>query len=401
MLLPKARLPAMTKQLGYGLISVGWMGRLHARSLSKLRDLYPELDTDIRFVIAADPVESARILAVESLGFESATADYMEVINNPDVDIVSICSPNFLHHEIAMAAIKAGKDFWIEKPMGRNESESSEISEGAIARNLMSAVGFNYRHAPALMHAKKMIASGELGEITNVHFSFIADYVNDPEGAFTWRFENKFAGSGVFGDLLSHGFDLAQFVVGDITEVIAQSEIFIKERREAPAGASHFSKSSDGALRKVENEDYASGLIKFANGARGTFESSRIAVGPSVEYSIEVRGSNGTVRWNFERLNELEVALRNGTTYGFTRRLAGPGDGEYATFQPGRGLPMGFDDLKTIEAMLFVKSVLTRKQLAPSVSDCHSAAEITAAAKRSIESGTWQKVLSVSTNTTR
>ncbi len=142
------------------------MGRLHARSLSKLRDLYPELDANIRFVIAADPVESARNLAVESLGFETATADYMEVINNPDVDIVSICSPNFLHHEIAMAAIKAGKDFWIEKPMGRNESESSEISEGAIAKNLMTAVGFNYRHAPALMHAKKMIASGELGEIT-------------------------------------------------------------------------------------------------------------------------------------------------------------------------------------------------------------------------------------------
>ena len=401
MLLPVARLLAMTKKLGYGLISVGWMGRLHARSIGKLCDLYPELDADIRFVIAADPVESARKMAVESLGFESATDDYMEVINNPDVEIVSICSPNFLHHEIAMAAIKAGKDFWIEKPMGRNEIESKEISEGAIAKSLMTAVGFNYRHAPALMHAKKMIADGEIGEVTNVHVSFIADYVNDPAGAFTWRFENKSAGSGVFGDLLSHGFDLAQFVVADITDVMAQSEIFIKERREAPAGASHFTKSADGALRTVENEDYASGLLKFANGARGTFESSRIAVGPSVEYSLEVRGTNGTVRWNFERLNELEVAMRDGANYGFTRRLAGPGDGEYAAFQPGRGLPMGFDDLKCIEAKLFVKSVLTRKQTAPSVSDCYSAAEITAAAKRSIESGTWQKVLSVGTNRTR
>jgi predicted dehydrogenase len=388
----------MSKKLGYGLISVGWMGRLHARSLGKLSDLYPELGADIRFVIAADPVEAARKLAVESIGFESATADYMDVINHPDIDIVSICSPNFLHHEIAMAAIAAGKDFWIEKPMGRNEIESREIAEAAADKKLMTAVGFNYRHAPALMHARKMIKNGELGEITNVHISFVADYVNDPEGAFTWRFENKFAGSGVFGDLLSHGFDLAQFVVGDIDEVMAQSEIFIKERREAAAGASHFSKSADGALRKVENEDYASGMLKFKNGARGTFESSRIAVGPSVEYSIEVRGSNGTIRWNFERLNELEVATRNSDIYGFTRRLAGPGDGEYAAFQPGRGLPMGFDDLKTIEAALFVKSVLTREQVAPSVADCYSAAQITAAAKKSIETGTWQKVLSVSSH---
>ena len=388
----------MTKKLGYGLISVGWMGRLHARSLSKLSDLYPELDAEVCLVAAADPVESARKLAVQSLGFQSATSDYMEVINNPDVDIVSICSPNFLHHEIAMAAIKAGKDFWIEKPMGRNEIESREISQAASNANLITAVGFNYRHAPALARAKKMIADGEIGEVTNVHISFIADYVNDPEGAFTWRFENKFAGSGVFGDLLSHGFDLAQFVVGEITEVMAQSEIFIKERREAAAGVSHFAKSFDGEVRKVENEDYASGLLKFANGARGTFESSRIAVGPSVEYSIEIRGSKGTLRWNFERLNELEVALRNGDTYGFTRRLAGPGDGEYAAFQPGRGLPMGFDDLKTIEAMLFIKSVISREQIAPSAADCYSAAEIIAAAKRSVESGSWQKVVTVSSH---
>lgn len=391
----------MAKKLGYGLISVGWMGRLHARSLSKLSDLYPNLDAEIRFIIAADPVESARELATTSLGFENSTSDYMDVINHPDVNIISICAPNYLHHEIAMAAISAGKDFWIEKPMGRNEIESREIATASASANLMTAVGFNYRHAPALMHARKMIKDGQLGEITNVHVSFIADYVNDPDGAFTWRFENQYAGSGVFGDLLSHGFDLAQFVVGDITEVMAQSEIFIKERREAAAGASHFSKSKDGVLRKVENEDYASGLLKFENGARGTFESSRISVGPSVEYSIEVRGSNGTIRWNFERLNELEVALRDGQTYGFTRRLSGPGDGEYSSFQPGRGLPMGFDDLKTIEAMLFIKSVLTREQVAPSVADCYSAAEITAAAKRSIDTGTWQKVVTVSSHRSR
>ena len=345
-----------------------------------------------------DAIAGAAVAGKAGIFFMS-DADLLIQKTRPDFAIVL---PRHDRATLEISTVAArGVAMLVEKPMGRNEIESKEISEGAIAKSLMTAVGFNYRHAPALMHAKKMIADGEIGEVTNVHVSFIADYVNDPAGAFTWRFENKSAGSGVFGDLLSHGFDLAQFVVADITDVMAQSEIFIKERREAPAGASHFTKSADGALRTVENEDYASGLLKFTNGARGTFESSRIAVGPSVEYSLEVRGTNGTVRWNFERLNELEVAMRDGANYGFTRRLAGPGDGEYAVFQPGRGLPMGFDDLKCIEAMLFVKSVLTRKQTAPSVSDCYSAAEITAAAKRSIESGTWQKVLSVGTNRTR
>jgi predicted dehydrogenase len=334
------------------------------------------------------------------MGFEQATENYLDVINHPDVDIVSICSPNFLHHEIAMAAIKAGKDFWIEKPMGRNENEAKEIAEGASAKKLMTAVGFNYRQSPAIAHARQLVRGGKLGKIYNVEVKMIADYVNDPEGAFTWRYVNEFAGSGVLGDLMSHGFDLAQYVVDDITEISAQSEIFIKQRREAAAGTSHFAKNADGVLRTVENEDWTSGMMRFANGASGTFESSRIAVGPACEYSIEVRGSMGTLRWNFERLTELEVAYREAPEYGFTRALSGAENGHFAKFQPGRGISMSFDDLKTIEASLFVKSVLERRQYAPSASDCYSAAECVAAAKRSIASGTWQKVHPVNTNRT-
>jgi len=388
------------KTLGYGLISVGWMGRVHSRGISQVAERYPELGVNIRKVIAADTLSAARDNATQLMGFESATENYLDVINHPDVDIVSICSPNFLHHEIAMAAIKAGKDFWIEKPMGRNEIESREISEGAIAKKLMTAVGFNYRQSPAIAHARHLVRSGKLGQIYNVEVKMIADYVNDPEGAFTWRYVNEYAGSGVLGDLMSHGFDLVQYVVDDITDVSAQSEIFIKERREAAPGTSHFAKNASGTLKRVENEDWTSGMMRLANGASGTFESSRIAVGPACEYSIEVRGSLGTLRWNFENLTELQVAFRNAPEYGFTRALSAPGDGEFGKFQPGRGIPMGFDDLKTIEASLFVKSVVERKQYAPSAADCYSAAECVAAAKRSIASGTWQSVHQVSGNRT-
>ena len=389
-----------SKTLGYGLISVGWMGRVHSRGISQVAERYPELGVNIRKVIAADTLPAARDNATQLMGFESATENYLDVINHPDVDIVSICSPNFLHHEIAMAAIKAGKDFWIEKPMGRNEIESREISEGAIAKKLMTAVGFNYRQSPAIAHARHLVRSGKLGQIYNVEVKMIADYVNDPEGAFTWRYVNEYAGSGVLGDLMSHGFDLVQYVVDDITDVSAQSEIFIKERREAAPGTSHFAKNASGTLKRVENEDWTSGMMRLANGASGTFESSRIAVGPACEYSIEVRGSLGTLRWNFENLTELQVAFRNAPEYGFTRALSAPGDGEFGKFQPGRGIPMGFDDLKTIEASLFIKSVLERQQIAPSAADCHSAAECVAAAKRSIASGTWQSVHQVSGNRT-
>lgn len=384
--------------IGYGLISVGWMGRAHARGISQVPDRYPELNVSVKKIIAADTLEAARKFALNSLGFGTVTSDYSEVINNPEVDVISICSPNFLHHEIAMAAIAAGKDFWIEKPMGRNEIESAEIATAVIKRSLITAVGFNYRQAPALAYARDFIRSGKLGTIYNVGIKLIADYVSDPEGAFTWRYEQDKAGSGVFGDLLSHGFDLAQYMVSDITEIAAQSEIFIKERREASPGASHFEKNVDGKLRKVENEDWAAGLLKFANGSTGTFESSRIAVGISAEYSIEVRGSLGTIRWDFEKLNELQIALKEAPVYGFTRRLSSPTDGEFIRFQPGRGTGTSFDDLKTVEAMLFLKSHLHRRQFAPSASDCHSTANVIAAAKRSISTGGWVSISRVLEN---
>ncbi|MEY4437066.1 MAG: hypothetical protein RL100_530 [Actinomycetota bacterium] len=389
------------KTIGVGLISVGFMGKLHARSYRLVQDRWPELNVDIKLVIAADPVHEAAQKAVDSLGFAQATGDYHDVINHPDVDVISVCSPNFLHHEIAMAVIAAGKHLWIEKPMGRNAQESREIAEACAAKGLMTAVGFNYRQAPVLSHARDLIKTGQLGEITNFRFKMMADYVSDPDGAFTWRYERALAGSGVFGDLLSHGFDLVQYLVGNIAEVVAAKDTYIKKRmKPTKAAASHFAKTTDGEMREVENEDYAQGMVRLVGGALGTFESSRIAIGPRNDYEIEVRGTKGTIRWNQERMNELQVCLANNPEYGFTTVLGSPGHGEYSRFQPGGGLAMGFDDLKSTEAMLFIKSVVTGEQVAPSVSDCWSTAEVTAAAERSIESGHWEKVTQVASGRT-
>jgi len=381
--------------IGVGLISVGWMGRLHSRAYRALPDHFPELGVRPRLVVAADPIEAARDQAVTRLGYERAVADYHEVLEDPTVDVVSICSPNFLHREMAVAAARAGKPFWIEKPMGRYASDSRQIHDAVRAAGLITSVGFNYRHAPAIERARELVRSGRLGRITNVRGSLLADYSSDPAAPLTWRFERERAGSGVLGDLLSHGLDLAQYVVGRIASVSALAETFIESRPVPAAGIVDRSAAATGELRPVENEDYAALLFRFEDGAVGAMDSSRVMRGPHAEYSLEVYGTKGSVRWDFQRLNELEVYLDGQEVDGYTTHHVAPGDGEFARFQPGAGTAMGYDDLKTIEAAQFIASVRRGEQLAPSVADGLATASIVEAAEASLVDGAWHDVAHV------
>jgi predicted dehydrogenase len=387
------------RRLGVGLISVGWMGRLHSRAYLAAGQHYPELPVRAELAVAADPDEGGRRHAGEALGYRRTVADYRELLADPEVDVVSICSPNFLHREIALAAIAAGKPFWIEKPMGRSAEESREISQAASAAGLVSSVGFNYRHAPAIAEIRRLVREGVLGRITNVRVSLLADYSADPLSALTWRFLQDRAGSGVVGDLLSHGLDLAQFLVGRIDSVSALTETFIPERPLPAAGAvNRFTTDVDVTRTgRVENEDYVSALARFESGTVGVFESSRVAIGPRAEYVLEVYGTKGSARWDFQRLNELQLA---DDPSGYRTIMASPGFGEFARFQPGPGTSMGFDDLKTVEASLFLRSVAEGRQLAPSAADGWAAAEAADAALRSASSGNWTTVPTVEGETT-
>ena len=378
-------------RIGVGLISVGWMGRLHARAYLATRQFFPELDRHPELIIAADPDASGRSHATDALGFRETTADYHELLAHPEVEVVSICAPNFLHHEIALAAVAAGKPFWIEKPMGISSTQSREIAQAAAAADLITAVGFNYRHAPAVAEARRLVRDGELGTITNVQMRLLTSYASDPQQVFTWRYEQSRAGTGVLGDVLSHGFDLAQFVVGRVTSLSAITETFIPQRP-IPAGqsANSFAKGeASSTWRTVENEDYAAALARFENGAVGYFESTRVGVGPHAEYILEVYGTRGSLRWNFERMNQLEVARDN---RGYQTVLTDSAFGEFGRFQPNAGPGIGFNDLKTIEAALFIRSVLEHDQIAPSVADGWSASELVDASVRSSASGAWVSV---------
>ncbi|WP_067478664.1 Gfo/Idh/MocA family protein [Nocardia amamiensis] len=386
-------------RIGVGLISVGWMGRLHSRAYLSTRQFYPELPKHPELVVAADPDESGRGHAENALGYRETTTDYRELLAHPDVDVVSICAPNFLHHEIALATIAAGKPFWIEKPMGRSARESREIAEGATAAGLVTAVGFNYRHAPAVAEARRIIHSGSLGRITNIQVRLMADYASDPGQVFTWRYEQAHAGSGVLGDVLSHGFDLAQFLVGRVSEVTALTDTFISERP-LPIGksANSFDKGQASDMtHPVENEDYAAILARFDNGAVGVFESTRVATGPHAEYTVEVYGTEGSLRWNFERMNQFELA---DDRRGYRMIATDTSCGDFGRFQPGPGPGIGFNDLKTIEASLFLRSVAEGRQLAPSAADGWSASELVDACLRSAESGVWTTIPKVTGETT-
>ncbi len=376
-----------------GLLGVGWMGRLHTTSYRRVRDHYPDLAVRPRFVVAADEVADRAATATGALGYERFTTDWRDVVADPGVDVVSITAPNHLHREMALASAAAGKPFWGEKPLGRGPSETAAIAAAAEAAGIVTTVGFNYRHAPAIVHARELIAAGELGDITSVRSTFLADYASSPGGGLTWRFTRAMGGMGVLGDLMSHAVDLVACLVGPVETVTAQGATFIAERPRIPMGATHFAVVEGGEAAPVENEDYTAALVRFVGGARGTLEASRVAVGPHARYSVEVHGSRGALAWDFQRLNELRLSLPGGPLgSGYATVFAGPGHGDFARFQPSMGIGMGYDDLKVVEAHGFLASVADGRQRQPGVAEARAMAEVLAAMERSFDSGAWEPV---------
>ncbi len=387
------------RPVGVGLISVGWMGKVHSRAYLALPIVYPELGIKPRLVIAADNVQERADYARDVLGYEKITLDYHDVLNDPEVDVVSICAPNFLHAEIGIAAAKAGKAFWIEKPVGRGADETESVEKAADAAGVVTSIGFNYRNAPAVEHSKQLIASGALGRITNIRGTFFADYSAEPNGALSWRFIRKFAGSGVLGDLMGHLADLVQYLVGPISEVSGITKTIITERPVLQMGSgTHFDVIEGGEKKPVENEDYGGALIRFADnaiaaGAVGTIEASRVAVGPRASYNFEIYGTEGSVKWDFERMNELEVAIgRKGEHVGYQRIMASPSFGDFGSFQPGAGTSMGYDDLKIVEARKFLEAYFGGPAKNSNIHDAVAAARVVSAIEESAESKKWISV---------
>ncbi len=250
--------------LGVGIVGWGWMGQVHARAYARLRQHYPDAPLSPGLVAVADNAADDRLAnAIEVFGFREAHADWRDLVARDDIDVVSVTGPNFIHREVAVAAAEAGKHVWVEKPAGRNATETRAISDAVRVNGVQSAAGFNYRNVPAIEMARQLIADGRLGRINHVYIRLLADYAAHPDGALTWRFKTEWSGSGVLGDLASHGVDLGRYLVGDITDLMCDAATFIAQRPQVSMTASHFSRGTGGPMGAVENEDYIAALLRF------------------------------------------------------------------------------------------------------------------------------------------
>ena len=381
-------------EIGAAVVGFGWMGQVHARAWARLLHHYPDSPLRPRLVAVADVDESRRDLGRTAYGFEEAYADWADLLERDNIDLVSVCGPNFLHREIGSAVAASGRHLWIEKPAGRGAADTAAIAEAVRKAGVMTAVGFNYRNAPAVELARELVSSGRLGQVETVTVRLLADYSAHPDGALSWRFDPEYAGTGVLGDLASHGFDLALHVggqqVGRIIELVSDQATFIAERPAVTGAVSHFSRGGDGPRGAVGNEDQASALLRFDSGAHGYLEASRVAIGEQCSYGLEVRGTEGALAWDFRRLGELAVCLdQDFQDAAWQTHLVQPGDGELGAFQPGAGVTMGYDDLKVVEARRLVESISSGVAHGATIDDATVSAELVDAMVRSFEEKRW------------
>jgi predicted dehydrogenase len=382
----------MGRQLGIGVIGVGWMGRVHTASYRRVLEHFPDLDVRPRLVIASD-LSAERRAHAERVGFERTTEDWRAVVEHPEVEAISVTTPNALHREMAIAAVEAGKHVWVEKPVGRGLEDTLAVADAARRAGVVSGVGFCYRFAPAVQHARRLIEAGDIGDVNHYRGVFLADYANRPDAAASWRFFRADAGSGALGDLMAHIVDMTHYLVGPIERLSGRTATIFPRRPPLAVGeGTHFSRVETDELVDVDNEDWAGALVELGGGTFGSLEASRVIVGPHVKLRFEVHGTHGALAWELERMNELErfQLAENGRDEGYMRVVAGAQHPDFAAFQPGAGVPMGYDDLRVLEARNFLASVRDGEQRRPGLEEMVATARVLDAIERSAASGGWE-----------
>ena len=383
-------LPEGASSIGVAVAGFGWMGRVHTQAYLRVRHHFPLSPLTPHLVAVAEAVPGRAEEAAAQFGFAAVTRDWHDLASDAAVAAVSITAPNFLHRDIGCTLATAGKHIWIEKPVGLTADDARAVAAAVEVAGVQAAVGFNYRNAPAVELARQLIGTGELGSVTHARFRLLSDYAAHPDGALSWRFERRTGGSGALGDLASHGVDLAWFLLGDIDEVASDTATFLTHRARPTGATTGHGRSAGGELGPVENEDYVSTLLRFTSGARGVLEASRVSVGSQNDYGFEIHGTRGALFWDFRRMNELGTSL--GADYqdqSVTKRFVGPGDGEYAAFQPGSASSMSFDDLKVIECARFLDSIADGRPQGATLADAVRSAVTLDAMVASAAAGRW------------
>ena len=342
----------MMECIGVGLIGTGFMGKCHAMAYGAVKAVFGDVPIVDRVTLC--DVDAAHVdkLAGE-WGFANSSTDWRAMLRDPSIHLVSITSPNGLHREMAVAALKAGKHVWCEKPMALTLEDAEAMCDAAAQRKgQATALGYGYLRNPALQHARQIIQSGGIGEVFDFRGSVDEDYMADPTLPWSWRLTAKDAGLGTLGDLTVHLISLAQELMGDISSLSGMVDVVHAQR--PMAGTSK--------MAKVENDDIAHALVRFKSGARGTLSSSRVAHGRKNGLKIEVHGSKGMLWLDNERMNELNLYVAEGPNEqrGFRRILSSPSHPAYGKLCPASGHGLGFNELKIIELAELLYAI-TRK----------------------------------------
>lgn len=382
------------KKLRIGMIGYKFMGKAHSNAYRALPMFFPRAVKPEMAVICGRNKDAVE-LAASQFGWADTETDWKALIQRDDIDVIDINAPSDVHKEIAIAAAKAGKHIFCEKPLALTLSDAREMLKTAEEAGIKHMIGFNYRFSPAVQLAKQLVDSGRLGTIYHFRAWFLQDWIIDPDFPLVWRLQKEIAGSGSHGDLGAHLIDLAHYLVGDLDEVIGMSETFIKERPIAEEMTGLSAKGSKDAPRApVTVDDATLFLTRFKNGALGNFEATRFAAGHRSTNSFEINGSLGSVKFDFERMNELEVYFTSDDedVQGFRRVLATDPAHAYSEAWWPSGHTIGFEHTFIHEMLEFCDAIEEDRQPEPNFRDGVKCQAVLEAVDRSIQERRWVKI---------
>ncbi|HEX2552333.1 MAG TPA: Gfo/Idh/MocA family oxidoreductase [Microvirga sp.] len=367
--------------LGIGLIGTGYMGKCHALAWNGVAPVFGDVARP-RLAVLCDATDDLARRHAQAFGFDRATSDWRALVEDPDVDVVSITTPNALHAEMAIHALRCGKHVWCEKPMAPALADAERMAAAARASGRVAVLGYNYIQNPVVRLMKALIDEGRLGPVNHVRIEMDEDFMADPEAPFSLK-SGASSGYGALDDFGVHGFSLIQTLLGPVARACGH---MAKPYPDRPTGA--------GSRRPVETADIASALIELESGASGIVTFNRSAWGRKGRIFVQVFGSKGTLVFDQERFNEVQLFLAEGAseTQGFRTILAGPVHAPYGQFIPAPGHSLGFNDLKVIEC----RELIARIQGKPSLSvDFEAGLRIehtVHAVAASARQGTWVQV---------
>ena len=391
----------MAKTLRVGMIGYGFMGKAHSNAWRQVSHFFPlKARVEMHTICGRNRahVEAARV----QLGWQHSATDWQEVVESPLIDIIDVCTSNVSHSEIAIAAAKAGKQVICEKPLALDVAAAEKMVAAVRKTNVKNLVVFNYRRVPAIAFAKQMIESGQLGQIRHFRGTYLQDWIADPKFPMNWRLRKESAGSGSHGDLNAHLVDTARFLVGDIAEVVGLQETFIGERPKEAAAVGLTAAAGKG-IEKVTVDDATAFLAKFvpsknvAPGAYATIEATRLAPGHKNYNRWEINGTEGSIAFCFERMNELEYCNRNDPADkpGFKTIMVTEGSHPYfgAWWPPGHVI--GYEHTFVHTVADFVNAVATNGNVHADFVDGAKCVAVLEAVVKSVKAGKWTKVANI------